>query len=77
MGTITQTYKRISDDPEYHADERPAIRAKDVGFWFDHIYLTLKPKYYHRRDFISLVAPGPKHTIQVALFIFKHEQEKP
>ena len=66
-GTITQTYKRIRDDPKYHTEEMPVIRPKDVDYWFKHSHLTLDPKYHYESQFNSFVAPGPKHTIQVDL----------
>ena len=74
-GTVTQTYKRIRDDPKYHTVEMPVIRAKDVDYWFKHSHLTLKPKDYYKNKFDSFVALGPKHTIQVDLFNFKYEQD--
>ena len=74
---ITQTYKRIKDDPKYHTEEMPVIRPKDVDYWFKHSHLTLKPKYHYESQFNSFVAPGPKHTIQMDLFNFKYEQEQP
>ena len=71
-GTITQTYKRIRDDPKYHTDEMPAIRPKDVDYWFKHSHLTLDPKYHYKSQFNSFVVPDPKHSIQVDLFNVKY-----
>ena len=76
-GAVTQTYKRIKDDPKYHAEEMPVFRQKDVDYWFKRSHLILKPKCYYKSQFNSFVAPGPKHAIQIHLFSFKYEQEQP
>ena len=76
-GTITQTYKRIKDDPKYRTEDMPAIRPKDVDYWFKHSHLTLDPKYYYKHEFNSFVAPGPKHNFQMDLFYQQDEQKKP
>ena len=64
-------YDRIKVNPEYNT---MGIRVKDINEWIKNSHLTVKTKWYYKRKFNSLVAPGPKHTFQVDLFNFKYEQ---